>query len=134
MSPRHYRIGDPVTLRDVKDRKASFTGRVVAFRDLSGPRQKLWVRRDDDGPGDNRNGISFVVVDLGGPDFDDRVDGEPRGRLCGPPIDLPSADELARLILERRDIRMPIEIQLNTLATAILQAERPRRRKGGKTT
>ncbi len=128
MSPRHYRIGDPVTLRDVKDRKASFNGRVVAFRDLDvpghGPRQKLWLRPDDD-----RDGISFVVVDLGA-----EVNGEPRGRLCGPPIDLPSADHLARMVLERRDPRMPIEIQLTTLATALLQAERPRRRKGGKTT
>lgn len=113
MTLRHYQIGDRITLLDTKDRKASVNGRVVAYRDLAGPRQKLWVKPDDN------SRIVLVMVDLVA-----RRVGEPTGRLCGPPIDLPSADVLARMILERRDPRMPIEIQLNTLATALLQAQR----------
>lgn len=112
MSPRHYQTGDRISLQDAKKNEAVVEGRVVAYRDLAGPRQKLWVRADDD-----RRPIVLVVVDL----VSRRV-GEPTGRLCGPPIDLPTADVLARMILERRDPRMPIEIQLTTLATAVLQA------------
>lgn len=117
MTARRFQTGDAVAMPTPNGQrcKATVEGVVVAYADLAGPRQKLWVR----GP-DNR--IHMAVVDLVA------IAGanEPTGRLCGPPVDLPSADILARLILNGRNVRLPIEVQLTTLATALLQAERPK--------
>jgi len=120
MSPRRFKVGDAVTAPGPggKDRKATFEGRVVAYSDLAGPRQKLWVRSAD-------NRIRMAIVDLGALAGATVQGSEPTGRLCGPPVDVATADALARLILEGREIRLPIEMQLTTLATVVLQAERP---------
>lgn len=143
---RHFRIGDRVGLRGAngKDREAAFEGVVVAYCDVAyqpaaapvrrgdkagksakagrrtGPRQKLWVRSEADG-----HDIRMVVVDLDAP-----ACGEPTGRIFLEPLDMATADTLATMILEGREVRLPVEVQLNTLAIAVLQAT-PRARGAG---
>jgi len=115
MTARGFRVGDKVAApaENGQGGEAPFEGLVVAYRDLDATHQKLWVKGED-------NRIAMLLVDLAGPAV-----GEPTGRISLGPIDFPTAEKLARAILEGREIRLPIEAQLNTLATAVLQAERP---------
>ena len=118
MTARGFRVGDRVRAPAESGQAggALVEGRVVAFRDLDGTHQKLWIKSED-----NRNDVRMVMVDLAGSAI-----GEPSGRISLGPIAFPTAEMLARSILEGREIRLPVEAQLNTLATAVLQAERPK--------
>lgn len=107
---REFRVGDQVGMLG----GGGLEGRVVACRKIWAGRRKLWIK-------DSTDAIQMVVIGLHITD-----PRRPAGEIYSGPVDVATADDLARQVLEGREIRLPIELQLNTLATAVLQADRPK--------